>query len=389
VSYEAEPWVTPTSEDPSPGEPPTPAEPPPASETVVGGEPVDEAEHTQGEPARLNGGASEPSASTQSVRADAFTVLSQAVSDLRGRNKRSTAAGIKTEMQKLTADGFHEQDLGFDSFREFLEAAEAQGVIHLSRPVPGSGQDVEAYLPAEPIPDTGQLAPRPPGPRKARIRADLWAAFVDHDPQWLRVFDLGTGQASMFPASRRSLEPSEITVLRQRYEESPGKFKEIKFIPLQSKLQWMTRFAEDLDSADAARPVLSAALKSERPLTAFTRATRGLPGIAERWQATFAARVAAVMTEWLAENDLRLDIYDEDPRRRGHVRTISQEPTSAASRTSRARSTSQPGRVDRLASPSVPDISDPLRRELLSVLGQLSTDELLQLKIPIVYALRK
>ena len=385
MSYDSEPWVASASEDPTSGESPTPTEPPSAPRPGAGGAPPEEAALAQGGSTGTGEEATEPSAALQGMRADAYVALSQAIKGLRERGKRSTAAGVKTEMQKLTAGGFHEQGLGFDSFREFLQAAKDDGVIQLSRPAPGSGLDVEAFLPGERVPSTDETRQRPPEPQKGRIRADLWAAFVDHDPEWFRVFDLGTKQVNMFPVKRRPLEPPEVTVLRQRYEESPEKFKEIKFIPPQSKIDWMTRFAEDLEADDPARQVLSAALTSERPLSAFTRAAKGLPGVAERWRTTFAARITAVITEWLAEHDLQLDIYDEDPRRRGRTQTTSQEP----SQISRARPVSQPSRVGRPASPSTTGVSDPLRVELLSVLGQLSTDELLQLKVPIVYALRK
>lgn len=310
-------------------------------------------------------------------RAEAYAALQRAVTELRSRGRRSVAAGLKTELKRMTAGGFDEGALGFSSFRSFLEAAAEAQIVQLIRPAPGSGQDLEVVaigqaIASRPLPG-GNGAQRPP---HRRIRQDLWNAFVDHDPTWFRVFDRSAGVVRFFPKDPVPLEPQDVAAQRQRYAESPDQFAIIEFIPQETKKSWMKEFIDGLHEQDAMRRVLGPALETDRPLTSFVRAVRGTPELGRAWTATFAERVGVVIEEWLSAHGIDLDPYLEvpSPQRRRSNRVAPTQPTA---------------RAEKARSPESRSGDDGLRDQLFAVLNQLSTDELLQLRVPIVYALRR
>lgn len=305
----------------------------------------------------------------------AFALLREAVSRLRGRAARATAAGVKSEIQRLSGATFSENALGFTSFRSFLDAAQEAGVVSLALPAPGSRLDVTVSLDANPAVDT--TVRRSARPARRRIRPDLWAAFVDWNQNFVRVWDRSTERAVIFPREPSVGEPASVQLLRKRYRDRPDGFVVIQPISQEQQLEWMSSFAQ---SVSTQAPGLQACLEEERPAAAFARTLRGDPVLGEAWRSQLSNRVYEVIETWATDSGLHVD-PGEAPfgPNRSTTPKVSRPPRRLNAfefaESDGAEVSSDEGRGD-------------LRGQLLAVLSELSTDELLQIKVPIVYALR-
>ncbi|MEV5365581.1 hypothetical protein AB0L12_22890 [Streptomyces cellulosae] len=305
----------------------------------------------------------------------AFAWLRQAVVQLNERSARTTAAGVKSEVLRLTDAQFRESDLGFTSFRSFLEAAEEAGVVVLALPEPGSGLDVTVSLDGSLAIDTA--VKKPARASRRRIRPDLWTAFVDWNQKFVRIWDRSAERAVIFPVLPSVDEPASIRRLRDRFANHPESFVPIQPISQEQQLEWMRSFAESVSSE---APDLSRCLEEPRPAASFARTLRGDPVLGEAWRSRLSNLVHSVIEAWVAQNDL-----DIDPREAPFGSDQAETPWSLKG--SRRFGTREMAVQDRLSWPSRAQGTD-LRAQLLAVLSELSTDELMQIRVPIVYALR-
>ncbi|WP_371579238.1 hypothetical protein [Streptomyces sp. NBC_01314] len=302
----------------------------------------------------------------------AFWWLRRAVTQLKERGARVTAAGVKSEVLRLTA--FRENDLGFTSFRSFLEAAERAGVVTLALPAPGSGQDVTVSLDVDPASETATRRSGPPSRR--RIRPDLWTAFVDWNQKFVRLWDRSAERAVIFPAAPSAGDMPTIARLRDRYLSRPDDFVLIEPISQEQQLGWMRDFAKSVSSEAAD---LQRCLDEPRPAASFARTLRGDPALGEAWRSQLSSLVFGVIETWVNQNGLHVDPGESlfGPGQQTTQKTLGQPRHLNA----RSFAEHQP------AVSSGPRETD-LRAQLLAVLSELSTDELMQIKVPIVYALR-
>ncbi|MFJ3864344.1 hypothetical protein [Streptomyces nigra] len=305
----------------------------------------------------------------------AFWLLRKAVTQLNERGARATAAGVKSEVLRLTDAAFRESDLGFTSFRSFLESAEEAGVVTLVLPAPGSGLDVTVFVDASlaansPVRRLGR-------PSRRRIRPDLWTAFVDWNQKFVRLWDRSAERAVIFPAAPSVGEPAAIGRLRDRYANQPEGFVVIQPISQEQQLVWMRSFAESVSSE---APDLQRCLEEPRPAASFARTLRGDPALGEAWRSRLSSLVYSVIETWATQNDLHIDPR-EAPFGPGQL------ATSTAPRQPRRLSAREFAEQDQAEPSSRPRETD-LRTQLLAVLSELSTDELMQIRVPIVYALR-
>jgi len=295
----------------------------------------------------------------------AFGVLVDAVTQLRERRKVPTAAGVRSEMTRLTASGFSHEALGYERFRDFLAAAEGSGRVLLTRPEPGSQADIEVSLPGE------QLATRLP---KSRVRevplpGEVWKAFVSWSPGLRRVVERATGQVFTFPAEGLALEPHSIASLRSRVEASPpGEFVDIEPIDRQLHEQWAGEFISEGGLSSEAADVLRAALGSDKPLGAFASAIRGFENENEAWTAYRLRKVRQYISQWSAAREVRVSIDSPEPSAERERR-----PHGVMAR---------PSREERLLpAADQPRAGDP-RQIVIAAIEQMTLSELLELRIP-------
>jgi hypothetical protein len=294
----------------------------------------------------------------------AFAVLRHSLNQLDARRARTTAAGVKSEMLRLTSGKFAESDLGFPSFRCFLDAAQSVGIVTIDQPYPPRGQDVVVALNSRVSANTPRAISGP------RVRPDLWAAFVDWNTAFIRLWDCTRGRAVFLSAQQPPIgaEQSAMVQLRERYAQHPEDFLIIEPIGQQQQIEWMRTFADaNRDKA----PELVSCLEEPRPAAAFTRALRSDPELNAAWRSRFSELVREAIESWVTENDLRIDPTEAPSTLSRATRPVATEATEALNRMHRSTSTDR-----------------ALRGQLLAVLAQLSTEELLQIRVPIVYALR-
>ena len=166
-------------------------------------------------------------------------------------------------------------------------------------------------------------------------------------------------------------------LLRKRYRDRPDGFVVIQPISQEQQLEWMSSFAQ---SVSTQAPGLQACLEEERPAAAFARTLRGDPVLGEAWRSQLSNRVYEVIETWATDSGLHVD-PGEAPfgPNRSTTPKVSRPPRRLNAfefaESDGAEVSSDEGRGD-------------LRGQLLAVLSELSTDELLQIKVPIVYALR-
>ncbi|MGM1058548.1 UPF0158 family protein [Saccharothrix sp. Mg75] len=297
----------------------------------------------------------------------AFGLVQLAVTNLRSRGRRTTAAAVKTEMQRLSAGGFSESEYGHKSFRHFLVAAEKAGFIAVRLPAYGSGQDAEISMPQDVQPPESSTS------SVRSIRPDIWSTFFDYRPDITRVFDLRTHRAAKFPIDPTSRESSDVSELRTRFMDHPNEFLVIEPVQIDEQLGWMKAFASE--TSEPERALLEDALKKEKPLAAFTSMVRSNTSLTERWNRFRLGRVTARVKDWMQQHGLEFDLYDVDSLT-GRKRQRDQGGTFG-SVTSRTDRTTPRSGVD----------SEQVRARVHRAVARMPLSELLQLRIPVEYIL--
>ncbi|MDP9224688.1 MAG: UPF0158 family protein [Actinomycetota bacterium] len=239
--------------------------------------------------------------------AQAFSLLRTVVVDAYASGRSTFAAGIKPELQKRTVGGFDEKRLGFRSFRQFLEAAEGEGVIHLEWV---DGANKLQVVPFE-IPVRMSKPPAPPQPTTAsrsrgRIRDDIWHAFLDWDDDVERYYDRVTDQAILIRADSEG-KGTSASLPGAPSEETSRRYVPIKHVPFIEQLGWMRSFAEGVPD-EGLRQVLLHALESQRPAGSFATAVRSVPQLATAWFDSLVTRVFDRIEAWATENDVDLKV---------------------------------------------------------------------------------
>jgi len=303
-------------------------------------------------------------------------VLRDAVVALNQRGKIPTAAGVNSELRRLTVGGFSFEELGFATFREFLSDAERAGIVQLTMPAPGSGLDVMVSLPG----DKPRVTSVPREPAR-RLRRDLWRAFMNWDADKTRVVDRETGQVSIYPTEALPLEPAEVTRRRSRVTSDPSRFLLVEPISLEQKVAWAEAFVQDLPEESPAKSVLRTALAQQLQLAAFTSAVRGFPEAQDTWHRFRLSQVRDHVASWVDTQGLTLEL--DEPTSAGHVvQSGNFGLASSALHGDRKGSALTSTEV-------LQDAEEAVRARLLAVLSRLTLDELLQLRIPARYILER
>jgi hypothetical protein len=248
----------------------------------------------------------------------AFALLSSTVAALHSEGRPIYAAALKPELKRRSSGGFDEKTLNgeFTSFKRFLEAAQARGIVDLT-PAP-RGPDV-LVTPSGSAPgavdgaDTQAVQaedrPRPAGGRF--IRRELWRAFNDWTEGELRVYDTETDEVLRFSPEPVPLEPPEQAAKRALWKENPDRFCEITPIGIDRQREWMHAFADSV--TEPMRTAMLLALANEKPFRAFSLAVQVDPATAARWQTERTRLVAEEIERWAQDNNLVVRIFETRP----------------------------------------------------------------------------
>lgn len=280
----------------------------------------------------------------------AYEKLADVVERLAKSRRSTRSASVKPRLQ-WTLEGFDEQQLGFRTFRSFLEAAAAAGHVTL-RPV-SNAPDVEV-LPTEAPEPTAENGP-------GRIRRDLWSAFVDWRPGWTRLYDRETDGVAWLPAAVVGSEPPAVAALRKAWQADANRFVPIVPVDQETTIEWIRAFVDEAGGEHA--EALRLSLEARRPIQAFVAAARDA-GSLSAWNAQRLGRVRGLVDTWMREHNLTIDLQGERP--------LLTAPTRGRPRLSGSRQ---------------PATDDDVRRRVIAAVERMSRAELLRLPIPIEYIL--
>lgn len=296
-------------------------------------------------------------------RAAAFASLATIVREWRGQGRKTTTAGIKSALQRRP-EGFDERALGFVTFAAFLEAAEAEGLIHRFRQPNGHWI---VMLPGESGEDLSAIAGRTSHPTQlervadeARLRPDVWASFVDWRADHRRLWDVQERRALMFPVDHEG---------KPAWLEDPQRFVDIPILDQALQVQWMREFAER--QPDGVRSALLSALSNPAATGSFRRALTQF-GLQPAWRAELHRRVAAKVSSWAAEHSIP-----------GGQVVLAQEPVAVAPHVRSPEASTSPAirRTEPVTRPADATDLDRLRQKIHAIVDRMSLAELAALPI--------
>lgn len=298
---------------------------------------------------------------------EAFELLRSTVVDLHSAGRRIYAAGLKPELKRRSYGGFDEKSLngGFVSFKRFLEAAQARGLVDLTpAPVgpdvlvtPQGAQPQDVAAGHDEQRGSGETTPSQGG---RFVRRDLWRAFIDWREDEVRVYDSNADMVLRFPAAPAPLEPPEQAERRRLWHSEPARCHQITPIDTGRQLEWMRVFAAA--AVEPMRTALVLALSNDKPFRAFSLAVRVDPATNAQWQTERLRHVADEIESWTRASNLQIRIFEP--------------PLSPV----RAGSPTSPGRP-----PSRQPREDEVRRRLHAAVDRMPLSALYALSIPVEY----
>jgi hypothetical protein len=231
--------------------------------------------------------ASLPQPAVASGRHLAFGMLRSTVEEMVARGATTFAAGVAARIKQNDPD-FSVRDLGFSSFKAFLQAASDEAFVIVTRPTGAS--DVFVSLPST---DANALTPSPEATRY--LRSDIWRALTS--PR---------SEALFWDTTK-----SRLTGERQVGAESAT--AELKPIPTDEIVGWMTAFVRALSESEVSA-ALADALTSSRPVDSFKSVVRSNQGIARKWGKFYREHVVRHALSWAEANDIQRAQIVDGPR---------------------------------------------------------------------------
>jgi hypothetical protein len=308
-----------------------------------------------------------PASSSNNPLDEAFELLRSTVVDLHSAGRRIYAAGLKPELKRRSYGGFDEKSLngGFVSFKRFLEAAHARGLVDLT-PAPVGPDVLVTPQGAQPqdvaVRDEQRGSVEIATARSSRfVRRDLWRAFIDWREDEVRIYDSKTHTVLRFPAAPAPLEPPEQAERRRLWQTEPARFHQITPIATDRQLEWMRAFAAG--AVEPMRTALVLALSNEKPFRAFSLAARVDPATNAQWQTERLRHVVDEIESWAQQSNLEVRIF-EPPL----------SPATAGGRTV------PPGKP-----PGTQPREDEVRRRLHAAVDRMPLSALYALSLPVEY----
>lgn len=211
-------------------------------------------------------------------RSEAFKTLVEVVQSFTDTGRVCVGASAKPRL-KSQLPSFDERELGYRSFREFVEAAQTSGFVRTAR----RGNDIELLPPA--APGSGE-----------RIRPDFWRAVVQVTDAKRRFYD------------RAADHILELT------EDQPvdGQLIPVPTADAEVQQQWIDEFLEGLGEDGEALCVKVAAADS---LPAKLREISAEPSVRAKWYRERTRHVADLLQQWASENELAVRLTEPAARR--------------------------------------------------------------------------
>jgi hypothetical protein len=191
---------------------------------------------------------------------------------------------------------FDERIYGFRTFRGFLEEAERRGLVSLV--AAATGPDVDVLVPTQ-----GATFGRPSVGGHRRVKNELWRAFVRWDSGVRRFWNASNGMVVEVPTQQA--QDLKLDGLVPIHPIDPDQLKD-----------WMRTYAGK--TPISTRSALLAALDDANPFRQFRQLTDNLQRTRE-WRHFMQSRVEEVITGWVKDNGLSLDIYEAGPVLRPHL----------------------------------------------------------------------
>ncbi len=275
----------------------------------------------------------------QQLSSDHVLALLVSALEQLGSDRPHLAAGVGAKMRQLD-HGFSQRVSGFPSFRDLLRTAQRQGLISLDDTA--TPNDLAVTL------GGGQVAAGRDGKsrRVTKLRADVWKAFLNWDPNVVHAFD-------------RSLKRPYLVV-----EAIPSGDVEIPFVDKRLHAEWMTAFATEESDTRTLDALAQVASDPER-INVFSTHMRDDAEAARKWKRFLRRRVLDRATDWAHANgidpaDLELAPEERQPILSVEVRRVEDGERDA-----------------------------DLRAQILAILATLPTSDLMRLPIPVELALRR
>lgn len=297
----------------------------------------------------------------------AFTTLVAVVRDWRIAGRVTTSAGIKPAFVEAMS-GKTERDLGFETWREFIEAAVEAGHVRTERL---ATKHTGILLPGESHGATGADS-RPVGRRRfgsplmqVRLKPDVWVAFIEWQDGYRRLWDSTASRAFVYPVDEHG-DPS--------WAAEPDRFREIEPVTAEAQKEWMREWAETHEPAD--RAALLAALAPEAPLRSFRQVLEARD-LTVDWRDELQRRVGAHVREWAESRSVA---WPDLTVRRAVERPPKTSAEKEADRTKTSEPVQDPGRRPARASGGGSDL-ERLREIVHRAVDRMSYAELAAIPI--------
>jgi len=279
----------------------------------------------------------------------AFNLLRASLVALQQAGSLTYAAGVKSQMRRLSSGEFTEEALGFLSFRSFLAAAQDAGVVTLTQAPGGDLQVIPVGIAAIPVPRRTEQT------RQRRVRHDLWEAFVRWDDGSMRLYDRDVNKVLFLRA-----EEAE-----GRLSDEPGRYVNIPAPQREGTRALMEDFIERV--SDSGRTKLEEALAGpEDPERNFVNALS--QEARNAWRALHALHVVSAIESWAKENGIQdRKIY------------------SFATKARQAKTTSENKITIPATTATVTLNIGTLRQRIITAVQRMPAAELLRLSLPVEY----
>lgn len=307
--------------------------------------------------------------------AASFEALAAVIREWRRTGRLTTTAGIKPALQKATGGTFNETAFGFATFREYLDTAQATGVVTLQQ-LPTRhwlvllpGETLAATVTAAAAADHARGRPLPPSiigpsadrtPDSLRLWPAVWKGFVDWSKDQRRLWDRESHEAFSYPVSAKG-DPA--------WEQEPERFVEIEPANQEIQIPWMRAWAGTLPAQS--NQALLASLADDAPPGEYRRQLDRL-GLVAEWRAELQRRIAEHAIGWA-------DAHGVDFRELFDRRLPSNQTKRTTRLATRSPIVHSPKPV---ASFSQIDHTSVLRHRLHSVIEKMSFTELAEIRVP-------
>ncbi len=294
--------------------------------------------------------------SVESGRLVAFSALRDLLQEWERLGRKSTTAGVRPELARLDPP-VQFNALGFDSYADFLDAAESAGFIEKFRQPNGHW----LLVPPGSVVKSDDVSSQEKTQRA--LRSDVWRAFVDWSDGLERYWDRADGCTIVVPVSSGG-EPLWVS--------DRDRFPVVDHITQARQVEWMWAFAET--NPHGAREILENALSDGSPRGEWQRTLSRL-GLLAQWREYLRAEVSRVVDEWAAKHSIQQSALYVRQRTAASVGSLGRGQSGAATRARQAGADNSRGYTEKL------------RAAVHRAVDEMSFEELADLRIRAVHLL--